>query len=232
MPVGQQFNLAVVMFHQGRTILHPIAAVIIGCFPNLANDGAVDMAAEHALDIEPSGITNNRIFVGADKADRVLDPLLDRLAQRPVTQAENPPDRVHKRVKREQKLVTEIAQKREPFGVLHHGVELMTMEDEKAASVGGDMDCMLLDRDRAIRSEMTREEFVVIARDVDNPGSLPRFAQNFLDDVVVLLRPVNPAPEGPNINEVTDNVERVELVLLQEIEKRVRAAATGAQMNV
>jgi len=232
MLVGQQLNLAVVVFHQSRTILDPIAAVIIDRLPNPTNDGAVDVAAENAVHVESSGITNDRVLVGADKADRVLNALLDRLAQRPVLQTKNAPGRIHKRVQGKQELVSKVAQKREPLDVLHHRVELVTMEDEDAAPIGCDMDRMLLNRDLAVRAEIAGQEFIMIARDVDDACPFARLPQNFLNDVVMLLRPVNPAPQGPDINQVANNVEGVEFVLLEEMEKRGCATTPGAKMDV
>ena len=81
MPVGQQLNLAVVLFHQCRAVFHPVAAIIVGRVPDLPDDRAVNVAAKHALDIKPPGITNDRVLVGADKTDRVFHALLDRFAQ-------------------------------------------------------------------------------------------------------------------------------------------------------
>lgn len=232
MLVGQQFDLAVVMFYQSGTILDPIAAVVIGRLPDATNDGTVDVATENALNVETARVTDDGILVGADETDRILDPSFDRLAQRPVFEAKNTTRRVHKRVQCEQELVAKIAQQREPLDILNNGVELMPVKDQNTAPIRRDMNRMLLNRDRTIRSEVAGKELVVISRNVDHPGPFARLAQNFLDDVVVLLWPVNPAPQRPDINQVADNVERVELVFLQEVEKRRRAATSGAEMDI
>ncbi len=192
----------------------------------------MDMAAEDALDVESPGITNDRLLVNANKTDRVFDPLFDRFAQRPVAKAEEPADCVYQRVEREQKLVAEIAEEREPLDVLHHGVEFMPVQDENPVPVRGDMERVLLDRDRAVSPEMAGEEFVVIAGDINDPSPFARLAQNFLNHIVVLLRPVDSAPERPDINQVTDNVERVEFVLFQKSEKFFRTAAAGAEVDI
>ena len=69
----------VVVFDQGGAILNPIAAVVVGLVADAPNDRAVDVTTENALDIESLGIANDRILVGADEADRVLDPALTAL---------------------------------------------------------------------------------------------------------------------------------------------------------
>ena len=53
-----------------------------------------------------------------------------------------------------------------------------------------------------------------------------------MNDVVVLLRPVNAAAKGPNVDEVADKVEGVKLYILQKIEEDAGFAPTRAEMNV
>jgi len=144
------------------TILDPIAAVVIGDAADLPNDGAVNVPAEHALDMVALGITNDCLFVGADKTDRVLDPLFDRFTERPVAKTKDPADRVDEWIEREQKLVTKVAEEREPLDVLHHGVELVRVQDENAAPVGREVEGVFLNRDRAVGPEMAEEKFIVI----------------------------------------------------------------------
>jgi hypothetical protein len=79
---------------------------------------------------------------------------------------------------------------------------------------------------------MAGEKFVVIAGDVDDPSPFARLAQNLLNHVVVLLRPVDPTTERPDINQVTDNVERVEFVLFQKSEEFFCTAPAGAEMDI
>ena len=62
--------------------------------------------------------------------------------------------------------------------------------------------------------------------------ALASFAQNFLDHVVVLLRPVNSATQRPDIDQVADDVERIEIVLAQKIEQRSGVAATRTQVGI
>lgn len=149
------------------------------------------MPTEHALNVVALGITNDGLFVRADEADGVFDPSLHCFTKRPITEAENAPDGVHQRVKAEKKLVAHVAEEGEPPDVLHHRVELMPMQNEEAAPVGRGMHSVLLDRDCAICAKMAGEKFVVIPGNIDNPRAFARFAQDLLDDVIVLLRPIN-----------------------------------------
>jgi len=78
--VGQEFDLTVVMLDEGGAILDPVTTVIISLGPDLPNDRAVDVSAENALDIKALGVTNDRVFVGPDKTDRVFYPRLNGFA--------------------------------------------------------------------------------------------------------------------------------------------------------
>src|SRR5215831_9493025 len=91
---------------------------------------------------------------------------------------------------------------------------------------------MLLDLDIPVRSTEARYQFVVISRDVDYTCALAGFAQNFLDHVIVLLWPVNRAPQRPDINQIAHDVERVEVGLAQKVQQRGGVAAARAQMRV
>ena len=79
---------------------------------------------------------------------------------------------------------------------------------------------------------MTGEKLVVIPGDIDYSRPLARFAKDFLDDVVMLLRPVNTTPERPDVDQIADDIERLEIILLQEGEQGIGVAAAGAEMHI
>ena len=79
--------------------------------------------------------------------------------------------------------------------------------------------------------ELTRE-FVVVAGHEDHPRAVPDFAQEFLDDVVMGLRPVETRAHPPAVEDVADEIERVGVVVAQEIEDELRLTAARAQMQV
>src|SRR4029077_422273 len=94
------------------------------------------------------------------------------------------------------------------------------------------MNCVLLNLDIPVGTTEARHQFVVISRDVNYARPLAGFAQNFLDDVVVLLGPINYATQRPDIDQVADDVQRIEIGLAQKIQKRSGVAAARAQMRV
>jgi len=72
----------------------------------------------------------------------------------------------------------------------------------------------------------------VVADDVDDFRSLPAFAQKFLDHIVVFLRPVDASAQGPDVDEVANKVEGVELHILQKIEEDASLASARAKVNI
>jgi len=94
------------------------------------------------------------------------------------------------------------------------------------------MNCILLDLDVPVGPTEVGHQLIVISRDVDYMRPFAGFAQNLLDHVVVLLGPVNSATQLPNIDQVTHNVECIEIVLAQKIEQRSGVAATRAQVRI
>ena len=94
------------------------------------------------------------------------------------------------------------------------------------------MNCVLLNLDIPVGTTEARHQFVVISRDVNYPRALARFAQNFLDDVVMLLWPIDCASQRPDIDQVAHDIKGVEIGLPQKIQKRSGVAVTRAQVDV
>ena len=69
------------------------------------------------------------------------------------------------------------------------GVELVAMDDQEGAAVGGLVQIAVGDLDAAeMRALEGAQELVMVAGDVDDAGALAALAQQFLDDVIVRLQ--------------------------------------------
>ena len=91
------------------------------------------------------------------------------------------------------------------------------MHDEQPASVGRLVDKIMMDFDAAeIRPAIIAQSFIVIARDEDDPRALAHFAQEFLYDVIVRLRPGRSAFYAPKIDNVSNKVDRRGVMALQK----------------
>ena len=106
------------------------------------------------------------------------------------------------------------------------------MNHKHAAAVGQTMDSMLLHLDVAISAVKFGEQIIVIARDINGPCAFARFAQNLLNDVVMLLRPINTAPQLPDVDQIAHNVESFKVVFAEEVEQCPSVRATRSQMHI
>ena len=190
------------------------------------------MTAEHAVHIIIAGISHDGFFKLSDEAHDVFHFGFDVGAERPRAEPNEAAGQIHDTIAAEEDSVADIADVSEPAEILHDGVEFVTVHDQQTASVGSEMDRVFLKRHAGIRTKKSVEKLVVVAGDVDDLCALAAFPEDFLDYVVVLLRPEDTAAKSPDIDEVADEVERLELRLFEELQKRPRLTAASAQMNV
>ena len=91
---------------------------------------------------------------------------------------------------------------------------------------------MFGDGDVAVVTAKPAEEFVVVPRNIDYARAFAGFAKEFLNDIVMRLGPVNAAPHLPDVDQVADDIQSLELVRPKEFEKRGGVAIACAEMNV
>src|SRR5437762_2789634 len=91
---------------------------------------------------------------------------------------------------------------------------------------------MFCDRDMAVIAGKVSEKFVVVAGNVNDSRALARFAQKFLDDVVMLLRPIDSPSHLPEIDQIANDVERLEIVIAQEFQEGAGVAAARAKVHI
>src|SRR5262249_2594012 len=104
---------------------------------------------------------------------------------------ETAPDHVEMAVEPDCGVIGAIAQEGEPARVPGHDIEQITMGDEEASPIGSDVDGILDDLDATeMGAVKVAQEFVVIARNIDDAGSLSRLPQDLLHHVIVQLRPI------------------------------------------
>src|SRR5439155_9155499 len=78
------------------------------------------------------------------------------------------------------------------------------------------MNGVLLDVDVPISTEEAGYELIVISRNVNYASALTGFTQYFLDDVVMLLRPINSTAQRPDIDEISHYVEHLKIILTED----------------
>src|SRR5688572_4647795 len=115
----------------------------------------------------------------------------------------------------------------------HDDIELVAVHDEQAASVGRLMEVAAADFDAAeMRTEIVAQELVMVSRQIDHPRAFSGLAENCLGHVVMGLRPVPISLQPPAVDDVADQVDRLGLMMGQEVLQELCLAAAGAEMHV
>ena len=70
---ADELEASVVMLDQRRAALHPVAAIVVGDAEIVVHRGAVDVAADHAVDRALPRLARERLLELADEVDGVLD---------------------------------------------------------------------------------------------------------------------------------------------------------------
>ena len=100
-----------------------------------------------------------------------------------------------------------IAKIGQPTGMLNHIVEQIAMHNPQAFAINRFMDIVLPDRDfTQIIAKIMAGSFIMIAWDIDNVGTAAGFAQQFLDDVIMFLRPEKAFLQLPAINDIANKL--------------------------
>ena len=195
--------------------------------------GGVDVAADHTVGLVMFGFGRQRLLESADEIDRVLHLHLRPFRQRPVGAAEDAQQQIENAVHRDRKVVGLVAEQREPARLCHDQIEHVAMHDQIALAVGGYVDGVLHHFDAAeMRAVIVAQEFVVVAGNVDQPRALARLPQQLLHHIVMCLRPIPRRAQGPAVDNVADQIDRVGFVMAQKIEQFVGLAAARSQMHV
>ena len=192
----------------------------------------MDMAAQNGVDPVALGVSDDRAFKFTDEIDRVLNSFLGVSAERPIAEPESASDEVDQRIKRKEELVAKVARECEPARVLHDRIQLVTMDNEKASSIRRGVNKMVRDGDVTVIAGEAAEELVVISWDINDPGAFAGFAQQFLDYVVMLLRPINSASHLPDIDQVANDIEGFEFVKTKELEESGRITVARAEVDI
>src|SRR5262249_55200459 len=108
------------------------------------------------------------------------------------------------------KVVSLVPQKSEPARVADNHIEQIAVNDQVTPAVGRTMHDASDDFNPAeVGPIEVTQKFVVVTRDIDDPRAFARLAQDFLDDVVVGLRPVPAGLELPAVDDVADEIDQV-----------------------
>ena len=121
----------------------------------------------------------------------------------------------------------------EPFGVPHHHVELIAVDDEIGLAlrrgVHRTVDELHLTE---VSAEIVAQELVVIARQHHHAGAGSGLFQQQLRQRVVLDRPVPRLRQAPAVDDVADQIDHVGIVPAQEVDELRDARRLHPQMHI
>ena len=107
------------------------------------------------------------------------------------------------------------------------------MCDQQSSAVGVRVDRLFHNMDIPKRHVVKiPQQFVVIPWDVDDFGAVFGFAQNRSHYVVVRLWPEEALFHLPNVDDVTNEVEKFTVDRVKKVKEVIGATATKAQMDV
>lgn len=216
-----------------RAASDPIARVYIHHVLDLAHSGKMNISADHALGASPAGFLRQSVLKLTNEVPSPLDFILQIGRKRPIGLSETAACGSEVGVEPQRGDIAPISEKGQPFGIAHDEVELVSVHDQVALPIGPGMDRLALDRDAAeLRAAIFAHGLVVIAPDVNEFGALPNLAQKLLQNIVMGLRPVDPAPDPPEVYDVANEVDSRRLVRFQKVQEGLGLASLGANTNV
>ena len=107
------------------------------------------------------------------------------------------------------------------------------MQNEVSLAVGRFVDGVAADFDAAeIHAAVFAQAVVVVARNKNDARALAGFFQDFLQNVVVGLRPVRATADFPKIDDIANQIARFRFDVLQEAKQHCRLARAHSQMDI
>ena len=114
--------------------------------------------------------------------------------------------------------IQSVAKVGQPFGVLHHRVEIVTMHQPKFAPIQHGVRSLFhhLNTAKVVIDKVPRK-LVVVTRHIDHMAALAHTAQDFLHHVVVCLWPIPFAAQLPSVNDVANQVQVIAGVRFEKV---------------
>ena len=117
--------------------------------------------------------------------------------------------------------------------MLDHAVEQVTMDNPQPLAIGSFVDVVFLDSNLAkIETEIMPRSFVMIARNIYNASTVAGLAKQFLNYVIMFLRPEKAFLQLPAINDIVYEIEFLATCVFQKMEQCIRTATLSAKMGV
>ncbi|RMR96104.1 hypothetical protein ALP75_201735 [Pseudomonas syringae pv. actinidiae] len=193
----------------------------------------VNVPADDAVQPALDAFVGDGFLEIADKVHCTFDLMLQVRRQRPVAIAVFGAPVVQPAVEGQGEFVGRVAQKGQPAVVAGDHIELVAVDDQKAAAIGSYVLGFVHQLDVAQNKlRVTTQELVMVAGDVNHFGAALAHGQQAPNHVGVRLRPVHAAAQFPAVDDVADQVHLVRLITLEKRRQVLGLAVARAQVNV
>src|SRR5262249_6738154 len=129
--------------------------------------------------------------------------------------------------------VADVAGPGKPAMAAGDAVELVAVHHQQQAAVGAPMDGFPQDENvPELQVAEAAEILVVVAGGQRDHAAPLRLGEDRADHVAVELRPVGPALEAPEVDDVAHQVEELALAGVQEGQQGLRLTVPSSQVNV
>jgi len=228
-----ELDFAVEILDEGGAAFDPVSAVEVLDAADGFHLGAVDVAADDAIRLMTFGHGGEGVLVFGDVFHGGLGLEFEIGGEGPVAEAEHTAEAVEIQVEIQDPVVDVGAELFEQMVEMGEAIRLMAVDDEIFFAVGGGVDGFAREDDAAeTHADEMLDEFVVVAADVDDLGLFAAFAEEFLDERVVVIAPEPAELQFPTVDEVADDVEVFAVHHAEEFEEFADAGVFGAEMDI
>ena len=228
-----QLDLAVKIFHQRGAAFHPVTAVQIIHLADLFYLRPVDMAANDTVGLLVARHLRQGLFVLGHEFHRRLRLEFQERRQRPVTETHDPPQPVEIQVKIQNPVVKMRTKFFKQMIEVSQAVRLMAVDHQIFFPVSRRVNNFARNRHAAeAHPEKLLDEFIVVAGDVDHLGMLAAFAEQFLDERVVVLAPEPAELQLPSVNEIAHQIQVLAIHRAQKGEQFLDLRVARAEVDV
>ena len=228
-----EFDFAVEIFDQSRATFNPISAVQILHAVNHLHLGAVDVAANDAFGLVTARHGSQSVFVFGDVFHSGLGLGFQIRRERPVAETERAAETVEIKIEVENPVVKVRAELFQQVIEMRQAVRLVAVDDEIFFPGGGGMNHLMRHHHAAEThpGELVHE-LIMIAGNVDHLRLLAAFAEQFLNEHVVVVAPEPAELQLPAVNKIADDVKILAVHHTQEFQQFPDARVFRAEMDV
>ena len=228
-----EFYLAVKIFNQRGATFHPVAAVQVFHTVNLLHLGPVNMSANHAISLMVAGHGGQRGFIFGHELHSGLGLELQKRCERPVTETHRASQAIEVEVKVENPVVKVRSKFFKQMIEMRQTVGLVAMDDEIFLSVSGGVHRLPRHGDAAkTHAHELFNELVVVAGDINDLGVFAAFAQQLLDERVVIVAPEPAEFQFPAVDKIAHKVEVLAIHQAQEVQQLAYSGVPCAKMDI